>query len=101
MNTVVGRANPSTNFCDRVAHDEIVPRGVCRPSRRNPAASTAGLPAISFQSVTSELAIQKVDETENVYSARIGLAYRALGVMDGSVIVWFWIGSHAEYDRLV
>ena len=47
------------------------------------------------------LRFKKVDETENVYSVRIGLGYRALGVLDGSVIIWFWIGSHADYDRRV
>ena len=27
--------------------------------------------------------------------------YRALGQIDGDDIVWFWIGSHAEYDKLL
>jgi hypothetical protein len=31
----------------------------------------------------------------------VGLGYRALGVREGETMVWFWIGSHAEYDRLV
>jgi len=35
------------------------------------------------------------------WSVRVGLHYRALAVENGSEIVWFWIGSHAEYDRLV
>jgi hypothetical protein len=47
------------------------------------------------------LRFKKVDQTENVYSVRIGLGYRALGVLEGSVVIWFWIGSHAEYDRVV
>jgi len=47
------------------------------------------------------LRFKKVDEESNVYSVRIGLGYRALGVMDGSTIVWFWIGSHAECDHLL
>jgi hypothetical protein len=34
-------------------------------------------------------------------SVRVGLHYRALGVEAGDDIVWFWIGHHAEYDRLV
>ncbi len=42
-----------------------------------------------------------VDEGRNVYSVRIGLGYRALGVMEGSTVVWFWVGSHAECDRLL
>ena len=36
-----------------------------------------------------------------VWSARVGLHYRALGVETGEDVVWFWIGHHAEYDRLV
>jgi hypothetical protein len=47
------------------------------------------------------LRFKKIDPTEEIYSVRIGLAYRALGVVDGSVITWFWIGSHSDYDRLV
>jgi hypothetical protein len=42
-----------------------------------------------------------VEEESNVYSLRIGLGYRALGVTEGTVVVWFWIGSHAECDRLL
>lgn len=34
-------------------------------------------------------------------SARVGLAYRALGVDILEGILWFWIGTHAEYDRLL
>ena len=44
---------------------------------------------------------KKIDHTGNVYSVRVGLGYRALGRVDRDVIVWFWIGSHKEYDRLV
>jgi hypothetical protein len=35
------------------------------------------------------------------WSVRVGLHYRALGVEDGDDLVWFWIGHHAEYGRLV
>jgi len=34
-------------------------------------------------------------------SVRVGLAYRALGVQEGDVVVWFWIGSHDDYERLI
>jgi len=34
-------------------------------------------------------------------SVRIGLHYRALGVPVSEGIQWFWIGSHADYDRLI
>jgi hypothetical protein len=35
------------------------------------------------------------------WSARVGLQYRALAVESERGLVWFWIGSHAEYERLV
>jgi hypothetical protein len=35
------------------------------------------------------------------WSVRAGLRYRALGVQEGDAIVWLWIGSHGDYDKLV
>jgi hypothetical protein len=34
-------------------------------------------------------------------SVRVGLAYRALGIVDEEAVIWFWIGSHDEYERLI
>ena len=47
------------------------------------------------------LRFKQVHPTRPIYSARIGLGYRALGVREGETIIWFWIGSHADYDRLL
>jgi len=37
----------------------------------------------------------------NVWSARVGLAHRALAVEGEEDFLWVWIGSHDEYDRLI
>ena len=37
----------------------------------------------------------------DVWSVRVNQSYRALGRRRGSVIAWFWIGTHAEYDQLL
>ncbi len=42
-----------------------------------------------------------VDSTEPVYSVRIGIRYRALGILEHDTITWFWIGIHGEYERLL
>lgn len=34
-------------------------------------------------------------------SVRVGRYHRALGVEVDGGILWFWIGSHADYDKLV
>jgi hypothetical protein len=35
------------------------------------------------------------------WSARVGLHDRSLGIEAERDVVWFWIGSHDEYDKLV
>ena len=47
------------------------------------------------------LRFKRVHTLKPVYSARITLGYRALGIREGDVIVWFWIGSHSDYDKLL
>jgi hypothetical protein len=57
------------------------------------------------------LRFKKVHATEPIYSARVTAGYRALCVIDldkvpgtmlaESVAIWFWIGSHADYDKQI
>ncbi len=34
-------------------------------------------------------------------SVRIGRDYRALGILQGDTVNWYWIGKHDKYDRLI
>jgi hypothetical protein len=36
-----------------------------------------------------------------LWSVRVGAHYRALGLDKPEGAVWFWIGSHADYDKLL
>lgn len=36
-----------------------------------------------------------------VYSIRIGRKWRALGILDGDTVKWFWIGSHETYNQII
>ncbi|WP_420795895.1 hypothetical protein [Candidatus Symbiobacter mobilis] len=36
-----------------------------------------------------------------VYSVRVGSHYRALATTIQEGFLWFWIGTHAEYDKLL
>jgi hypothetical protein len=47
------------------------------------------------------LRFKKVHDTLSIYSVRIDLDWRALGVLKQGVVIWFWIGSHSEYERLL
>jgi hypothetical protein len=36
-----------------------------------------------------------------LFSVRVRVSYRALGVEVEGGVLWFWIGSHADYDKIV
>lgn len=47
------------------------------------------------------LHFKQVHQNPPIYSVRVGISYRALSVREGMTVVWFWIGSHADYDKLL
>jgi len=47
-------------------------------------------PSLRFKCINAE---------ENIWSARVTLSYRAIGVWEGDTVTWFWIGGHDEYER--
>ncbi len=47
------------------------------------------------------LRFKQIHDTQPIYSVRISLNWRALGIKQDNVVIWFWIGSHAEYDKLI
>lgn len=47
------------------------------------------------------LRFKKVHNTLPVYSVRIDLDWRAVGVLKEGAVIWFWIGPHGEYERLL
>ena len=49
-------------------------------------------PSVDFKLVGNKLP---------VYSVRVGIGWRACGVKENDTIIWFWIGSHEEYNRLL
>ena len=49
-------------------------------------------PSLRFKKVQPELPI---------YSARVSKNYRAVGQLEGDTVIWVWVGSHSEYDKLL
>jgi mRNA-degrading endonuclease RelE of RelBE toxin-antitoxin system len=49
----------------------------------------------------SGLQFKKVSLRQPIYSVRVGLNYRAIGLLEENHIYWFWIGPHSEYDELL
>ncbi len=42
-----------------------------------------------------------INREENIWSVRLSLGYRALGVLDGDTVTWFWVGGHDDYERFL
>src|SRR5437763_3356412 len=57
------------------------------------------IPALAKRSLSPTATIQTV--ARNVWSVRIGPSHRALARRADDMVVWFWIGTHAEYNNLV
>lgn len=47
------------------------------------------------------LQFKQVHLRQPIYSVRVGIGWRALGLRQKDVIVWFWIGSHSDYGALL
>jgi len=47
------------------------------------------------------LHFKQIHSTEPIYSVRISLAYRDLGIIKNDTMIWFWIGSHEEFNSIV
>jgi len=47
------------------------------------------------------LEFKKLPPHQDIWSVRITDDYRAVGQRQGEVVVWFFIGTHAEYDALL
>jgi len=47
------------------------------------------------------LRFKKVHTTLPIYSARVDLDWRAVGVLNDGTLIWFWVGSHKAYEALL
>jgi hypothetical protein len=47
------------------------------------------------------LNFERIHSRPNTYSTRVNKSYRVLGAMRQGEMYWYWIGTHAEYDKLI
>ena len=45
------------------------------------------------------LSLERLRSRPDSWSVRITQSYRAVGRKEGDTIVWYWIGSHAHFDK--
>ena len=47
------------------------------------------------------LHFKKIHSSRPIFSVRITKDYRAVGILQNNEIIWYWIGSHSDYDQLI
>ena len=69
-----------------------------------------GLPAAVRELADKDFALLQSDSSHpslhfkkvgRFRSARVGLQHRALAVEVENGLLWFWIGNHADYERMI
>ena len=69
------------------------------PEVRKQAKGAFGL--FSENPYSSSLHFKRIHSTRPIFSVRINIDYRAVGILEDNEITWFWIGSHADYETLI
>ena len=49
-------------------------------------------PSLNFKCVNAEY---------NIWSVRVTMDYRALAVRNAKSVIWYWIGDHNKYEKLL
>lgn len=56
---------------------------------------------LKADSLHPSLHFKEISSKTNLWSARVGDHFRALAIRNEDELFWFWIGTHAEYNRLI
>jgi len=87
---------------NEIANDQIILEALLGFAFGNPPARAANLHKLWRDNPAHpSLFFKRVKEGQPLYSVRIGLGYRTLGLLKADTVTWFWIGAHDEYDRLL
>jgi hypothetical protein len=54
---------------------------------------------VGRQSLPSSLHFKCINPEESLWAVRITRSHRAIGILEGNTVTWFWIGNHDEYER--
>jgi mRNA-degrading endonuclease RelE of RelBE toxin-antitoxin system len=76
-----------SDFAQLSAEQKKSAKAACRLFQDNP-----NHPSLNFK---------KLPPHEDIWSVRITGGYRAVGRWKNDLILWFFIGSHADYDKLI
>jgi len=47
------------------------------------------------------LQFKQVHASKPIYSVRVHIGWRALGLRKNNAVLWFWVGSHEDYNKII
>jgi len=47
------------------------------------------------------LHFKPVHPVKPIFSVRVNIDFRAVGIRENEEMIWFWIGPHTEYEKLL
>ncbi len=56
---------------------------------------------LKADSLHPSLHFKEISGKDNLWSARVGDHFRVLAIREEDKLYWFWIGSHAEYNKII
>ncbi|GEM_PF-833241 len=87
--------------CDYFPYDRTISQIICKTAGKYKKQTRNAYKQFREDPYHPSLHFKKVHQEKPVYSARISDNYRTVGAKKGNTLIWFWIGPHSEYERLL
>jgi mRNA-degrading endonuclease RelE of RelBE toxin-antitoxin system len=49
----------------------------------------------------ASLQFKRIHAVKPIYSARINKDWRVVCIRNGDTVIWYWVGSHSDYNTLI
>ena len=69
----------------------LLPHHICKLADKN-------FELLKNNSAHPSLHLKKVG---NYWSVRVGINFRAIAIHTNEGLIWFWIGTHNEYNKII
>jgi len=101
QSTALAERSRLSSGSGEVPDDGAVPDGPSKATHRIRRQAAHACDIFKADASHPALRLKKIHDSLPIFSVRVSRHYRAVARLDGDVMIWFWIGSHAAYDRLV
>lgn len=95
------RETPRTRIGNEISYYSSIQKSFSTSARSHSNESQTSLQIRQKNPRHPSLQFKKIKSSNFAYSVRIDLDYRAIGARKEDTIIWFWIGSHDDYEKMM